>query len=76
MAPLSETQLKELLEFTIALAHKAGKLILEGSEAIAKASASDINEKKNSVDLVTEYDVKTEELVRGEISKVYPDFGL
>lgn len=76
MSPLSETQLKELLAFTIELAHKAGTLILEGSEAIAKASASDINEKKNSVDLVTEYDVKTEDLVRSEISKVYPDFGL
>ena len=76
MAPLSETQLKELLAFTIDLAHKAGKLILEGSEAIAKASASDINEKKNSVDLVTEYDVKTEELVKSEIKKSYPDFGL
>ncbi|VDC04207.1 unnamed protein product [Peniophora sp. CBMAI 1063] len=75
MAPLSESQLKELLAFTVDLAHKAGKLILEGSETIAKASASDINEKKNSVDLVTEYDVRTEELVKGEIKKKYPDFG-
>ena len=69
MAPLSETQLKDLLAFTVELAHKAGKVISEGSEAIAKASASDINEKKNSVDLVTEYDVKTEELVKSEIKK-------
>ena len=38
MAPLSETQLKELLAFTVELAHKAGKVISEGSEAIAKRS--------------------------------------
>jgi hypothetical protein len=62
------------LEFTSTLARKAGDLILVGSEAIA--ASGDVNEKKNSVDLVTEYDVKVEELVREEIKKVYPGFQL
>jgi hypothetical protein len=71
---LSSLDLRLILEFTIALARKAGDLILQGSEAIA--SSRNVDEKKNSVDLVTEYDVRVEELVKEEIKKTYPDFGL
>lgn len=71
---LSDADLRSLLEFTSTLARKAGDLILEGSEAIA--ASGDVNEKKNSVDLVTEYDVRVEELVREEIKKAYPGFQL
>jgi myo-inositol-1(or 4)-monophosphatase len=72
---LSATDLQSILAFTVSLAHEAGKLILEGSAAIL-ASAPDVNEKKNSVDLVTEYDVKVEELVKKAISEKYPHFKL
>jgi len=71
---LSDADLQSILEFTSTLARKAGDLMLEGSEAIA--ASGDVNEKKNSVDLVTEYDVRVEELVREEIKKVYPQFQL
>ncbi|KAF7977991.1 hypothetical protein HWV62_1833 [Athelia sp. TMB] len=71
---LSANDLKDILSFTVTLARKAGALILEGSEAIQSAPAQDINEKKNSVDLVTEYDVKVEELVKKEIGEKYPEF--
>ena len=71
---LSQWELEEILEFTAALAHKAGALILEGSEAIRASGAA--NEKKNSVDLVTEYDVRVEELVKRELSAKYPSFKL
>jgi myo-inositol-1(or 4)-monophosphatase len=71
---LSDADLQSILEFTSTLARKAGELILEGSEAIA--SSGDVNEKKNSVDLVTEYDVRVEELVKEEIKKAYPGFQL
>lgn len=71
---LSDADLQSILEFTSTLARKAGDLILEGSEAIAVSG--DVNEKKNSVDLVTEYDVRVEELVREEIKKAYPGFQL
>ena len=73
---LSANDLKDILSFTVTLARKAGALILEGSEAIQSAPAQDINEKKNSVDLVTEYDVKVEELVKKEIGEKYPEFKL
>lgn len=73
---LSTIDLQHILSFTTALARKAGALILEGSEAIQSAPSKDINEKKNSVDLVTEYDVRVEELVKKEIQKAYPDFKL
>ena len=71
---LSTNDLQEILTFTTALARQAGELILRGSEAIL-ASGS-VDEKKNSVDLVTEYDVKVEELVKGELNKKYPGFQL
>jgi len=71
---LSDVDLQSILEFTSTLARKAGDLMLEGSEAIA--ASGDVNEKKNSVDLVTEYDVKVEELVMEEIKKAYPEFQL
>ena len=73
---LSPTDLQDILKFTTTLAHKAGDLILEGSKAIQSAPAKDINEKKNSVDLVTEYDVKVEDLVKKELSEKYPGFDL
>lgn len=79
MAPLSASELKDVLEWTIILARNAGKIMLEGSQAIQIAAASEdtgINEKKNSVDLVTEYDVKVEELVKKEIREKYPSFKL
>ncbi|KAH9968312.1 inositol monophosphatase [Lactifluus volemus] len=58
--PLSSAELREILEFTIELARKAGALMLEGSQAIQRAGAGGVGEKKNAVDLVTEYDVKVE----------------
>ena len=71
---LDPTGLRSILTFSVGLARMAGTLMLEGSQAIQ--SASDVNSKKNSVDLVTEYDVAVEKLVMSEIKKVYPDFGL
>ncbi|KAL4067248.1 hypothetical protein V8B97DRAFT_942059 [Scleroderma yunnanense] len=70
---LGHTELRSILTFTINLARMAGTLMLEGSQAIQ--STSDVNAKKNSVDLVTEYDVAVENLVMSEIKKVYPNFG-
>ncbi|EJU02640.1 inositol monophosphatase [Dacryopinax primogenitus] len=69
---LTQKDLDEILTFTIALARKAGALMLEGSKAIL--SSHDVSEKKNAVDLVTEYDVRVEELIRSEIEQAYPSF--
>ena len=71
---LSSTDLQEILKFTTALAKQAGELILRGSEAIL--ASGDVDEKKNSVDLVTEYDVAVEKLVKSRLSEKYPDFKL
>ena len=73
---LTPSDLQAILAFTINLARKAGDVILEGSEAIQQQTGSTIDEKKNSVDLVTEYDVKVEDLVKDEIASAYPDFML
>jgi len=71
---LPELDLPGILTFAVSLARKAGVVILEGSAAMAEVV--DIGEKKNSVDLVTEYDVRVEELVKGEARKLYPAFKL
>ena len=75
--PLSPAELQDILKFTTDLARKAGALILEGSYAIQRASGpGSVGEKKNAVDLVTEYDIKVEELARSEIARAYPHFQL
>jgi myo-inositol-1(or 4)-monophosphatase len=62
---LTPEDLHDILVFSVVVARKAGDLILEGSVAIQLASSeSSVGEKKNSVDLVTEYDVRVEELVQ------------
>lgn len=73
---LTAVDLQVILVFTTDLARTAGALILEGSEAIRGAESSGVDEKKNSVDLVTEYDVRVEELVKGALGKQYPEFNL
>jgi len=69
---LTAADLQSVLNFTVDLARIAGALILEGAEAMARES--DVGEKKNSVDLVTEYDVRVEELVKAALAKAYPAF--
>ncbi|KIJ35293.1 hypothetical protein M422DRAFT_233012 [Sphaerobolus stellatus SS14] len=69
---LTPKDFSDLLEFSKSLAKSAGEVIRSGSKAILQDGA--VDEKKNSVDLVTEWDVKVENLVKGEISKTYPDF--
>ena len=71
---LEPTELRSILTFTVNLARLSGTIILEGSQAIQ--SASFIDEKKNSADLVTEYDVAVENLVMTEIKNAYPSFRL
>ena len=74
---LTESDLQDILSFTSSLARKAGDLILQGSQAIASLGSGDgVDEKKNSVDLVTEYDVRVEELVKKELGEKYPTFKL
>ncbi|KIY46261.1 hypothetical protein FISHEDRAFT_66516 [Fistulina hepatica ATCC 64428] len=73
-AELTPDVLQTIHDFAIELCRTAGDLIREGSAAIRAASTSDVNEKKNSVDLVTEYDVRVEELVIKKIAEKYPAF--
>lgn len=74
MATTTPLELRSILVFTVNLARLAGTIIPEGSKAIQ--STSFIDEKKNSADLVTEYDVAVENLVMTEIKNAYPNFRL
>ncbi|KAF8330830.1 uncharacterized protein EI90DRAFT_3145724 [Cantharellus anzutake] len=68
---LSDESLSRILRFSINLARQAGAIIIDGSASVRGEA---INEKKNAVDLVTEWDVKVETFVRQEISRAYPTF--
>ncbi len=70
---LNEDDLYELYKFTKQLAKAAGALILQGSKAIREEYAvTSVQEKKNPVDLVTEWDVKVENYVQTLIVDRYP----
>jgi len=71
---LTPKDFTDLLEFSNNLAKKAGDVIRKGSVAILQQG--NVDEKKNSVDLVTEWDVKVENLVIREIEEAYPNFKL
>ena len=74
---LTGNDLKSILDFSLRLAREAGRLIVAGSDAIARSSTEqDVEEKKNSVDLVTQYDRQVEELVKERIREMYPSFAL
>ena len=74
---MSDFDIQDVLAFAIELSKKAGKVIVEGSEKRfhdqdqGKSDYEDII-KKNTADLVTETDQKTEKLVKEEISARYP----
>jgi myo-inositol-1(or 4)-monophosphatase len=59
----------EILDFTIRVAEKAGKLIIKESKKIKV-------EKKGIRDLVTNADKAAEKLIISEISKKFPDHGI
>ncbi|EJD54390.1 inositol monophosphatase [Auricularia subglabra TFB-10046 SS5] len=77
MAPgtrqLSDADLDEVLRFAKDLAKRAGELMKRGSTAIL-STTGDIAQKASAVDLVTEWDVKVEQLIRAEIDKAWPGF--
>lgn len=73
---LTADDLKNILTFSIQLAREAGKVIVEGSAAILSSSSNQIEEKKNAVDLVTQYDKQVEDLVKKKIGEAYPTFKL
>ncbi|KAF8602399.1 inositol monophosphatase [Ceratobasidium sp. AG-I] len=73
---LSTAEISELYTFCQELARSAGAIILEGSKAILaqKGQQGGVNEKKNAVDLVTEWDVRVEEFVKQQIRETYPNY--
>ena len=76
MAETQEIDLASLLQFSIALAREAGELISQGSDAILSSEAEEVEDKKNSVDLVTKYDKAVEALVNKKINMAYPTYKL
>ncbi|WWC73709.1 uncharacterized protein I206_107681 [Kwoniella pini CBS 10737] len=66
-----DQEYQDILEFAYGLAEKATDLILKGSAA-RWTKKEDIEEKKNSVDLVTETDQAVEEMIKAAVAEKYP----
>lgn len=64
----SETELRAILETARGIAREAGALVLEGFRRGAR-----IRTKSDRTDLVTEYDEKSERLVRDRLARLLPD---
>ena len=64
---MGAVNLQKVHDFLISVAHKAG-------EMITSATPSAADEKKNSVDLVTETDEAVEKMVSTTLRDQYPDF--
>lgn len=69
MAPLGDTQLREIHDFLIEIAKKAGEMI-----TTAHPQAGDVGSKRNAVDLVTATDQAVEKMVSTSLKEKYPDF--
>lgn len=63
--------LKAILFLMLDVAQQAGDLVL----AMQAAGLEKITGKSNPIDLVTEADLASEQLIRGELQKRYPAFG-
>ncbi|OXC67427.1 hypothetical protein AYX13_04148 [Cryptococcus neoformans] len=61
----------EIFDFAYGLAEKASKIILDAS-AKRWISSADLNEKKNSVDLVTETDELVERMIKSAVAEKFP----
>lgn len=67
---MDDRELDEALETARAIAAEAGDLVLAGYRTGAIAT------KKGVIDLVTEYDLRSEELVRRRLSAAFPDHAI
>jgi myo-inositol-1(or 4)-monophosphatase len=70
MGSLGRGELTEILAVARAVAGEAGALVRSGWRA-----AGPVN-RKGPVDLVTEYDLRSEELVRDRLGRAFPDHGI
>ncbi|MCJ1303581.1 hypothetical protein MMC08_006391, partial [Hypocenomyce scalaris] len=66
---MTQPDLREIHDFLISLASKAGEMITS-----AHPSMSNIDTKKNSSDLVTETDQAVEHMVSTSLKSTYPDY--
>ncbi|CAK1359926.1 unnamed protein product [Cercospora beticola] len=67
---MSAVNLKEVHDFLVEIAYKAGEMITSATPAVSGHGT-----KKNSADLVTETDQAVEKMVSEELGGKYPDFG-
>jgi len=69
--PLDAHELDAARETALTIAREAGALLLEGW----RTGAAHV-EKKGVIDLVTEYDVRSEELIRRRLGDAFPDHAI
>lgn len=66
--PLSHSELRQLTEVAVLAARQAGRILLDFSQ-----HTFEIHQKTQSINLVTEADLRSEEAIIGSIRKAFPD---
>lgn len=73
---MAQSDLKEIYDFALDLAVRAGDILLDGVEkrsgAVEGRSQGQVD-KMNAVDIVTETDLAVEAFVKDEITRKYPE---
>ena len=68
-----DSALMDILSATITIARGAGAILREGIAAIGANRGTALQFKTSDIDPVTEYDVRAEKYIVGELNKLYPE---
>src|SRR5690349_1968158 len=67
-----DSSLGEILSATVNIARGAGAILREGLAAISANGGTHMKFKTSDIDPVTEYDVRSEKYIVGELHKLFP----
>ncbi len=70
--PTDPQTLSTILEDAIAIARGAGAILLEGWSALEASRAVAVEFKSTDIDPVTEFDLRSEQFIVGELRRLYP----
>lgn len=70
--PPTGENLETILQSAITIARTAGAILLEGRDAMEQNQGVGIRYKTSDIDPVTEYDVRSEQYISGEIRRLFP----
>jgi myo-inositol-1(or 4)-monophosphatase len=68
----ADENLQTILQSAISIARAAGAILLEGRDVMEQHKGEGIRYKTSDIDPVTEYDVRSEQYISGELRRLFP----